>query len=131
MGDEDNAKLVLHVLQGVYECEAETETMAKDGPNIRGNKWNNFHDHCFGGGCFEQGLIKDFLLITKPTLLKSKILSIWNYALSHKDLVPKEIYNISKEQFGIYEAACKKEKESKVNDVVVAAQLKEDMVAVG
>ena len=70
------------------------------------------------------GLIRDFSPIAKPTVLKSKILQIWNYAISNQLSVPKNIYNISVKQLGAYKDVCKQEREFKVSDAATVAKLK-------
>jgi hypothetical protein len=49
---------VYWLLLGAYETNAMEEPTAKDGPNIKNNAWNKYHDHAFGGGEPERGLIK-------------------------------------------------------------------------
>jgi hypothetical protein len=124
----DYNKELYRVLQGVYECDAQNEPNAKDGSNIKGNKWIKFHDHAFGGGDVSHGLIKSFPLIEKPILCKKKILQIWEYAKDNKESIPKDIYDICVEQSKTYEDAMVKEKEAKVNESSVVAKLNEDMM---
>jgi hypothetical protein len=118
---------ILRILNGVYECDAHVEVNAQDGNNIKANAWTKFHDHCFGGGEPKQGLVKVFPVISKPTLLKAKILSIWKYAIANFEHVPQEIYQTSLTQFCLYCEACKKEKIAKENASVAMAKLKDDM----
>jgi hypothetical protein len=120
-------KEVLRILQGIYECNALTEVNAQDGNNVKANAWIKFHDHCFGGGKPNHGLVNEFPFIAKPTFLKAKILQIWKYAIANYTKVPKEIYEISLTQFCIYCDACKQEKEAKENAGATMAKLKDDM----
>jgi hypothetical protein len=71
------------MLQACYECECVIVPNAKDGPDIKGNAWIKYHDHVFGGGDHDWGLIKDFPLIARPTILKQKVVVIWKYCIAH------------------------------------------------
>jgi hypothetical protein len=82
-------------------------------PNVKGNAWNKFHDHAFGGGEPERGLIKDFPLIKQVTHFKCKILEIWKYVVVNKEDIPKDIYEILVKQLHQYEEAVCKEKIAK------------------
>jgi hypothetical protein len=118
---------VYRLLLGAWETEATTEPSAKNGPNVKGNAWNKYHDHAFGGGEPERGLIKDFPVIKQVTHFKRKILEIWKYAVAHKEDVSKDVYELSVHQLHQYEEACRKEKMAKDSAASANEKLSNEM----
>jgi hypothetical protein len=127
MKDDFYARQILRMLQGCYEADCITTPNAKDGPDIKGNAWIKYHYLCFGGGEPERGLVKEFPVIDKPTVLKQKVIQIWKYCIANEAMVPKDLFDISQVQYGLYSNAVKAEKEAKLNEVVANNKLKDDM----
>jgi hypothetical protein len=118
---------VVRILLSIHKCGCLTESLAKDGNNPKGNAWNKYHDHCFGGGDPGLGLIQEFLLIAKLMQLKSKIMGIWQYVVANKDKVSAEVFHLCETQYDEYLALLQREKVAKETAVSAEAQLKGQM----